>query len=64
MGVEAYLHLFLAVALVGVWWSASRPGRLNFQEIVLDVHCIGGWVDISTVCAPWKREKSVDLVGI
>jgi hypothetical protein len=41
-GVEIWLQSFLASALGWRLWSASRPGRFNSGEIVLDTDCIGG----------------------
>jgi hypothetical protein len=35
---------FLASALDGGEWSASRPGRFNFKEVVPGTHWIRGWV--------------------
>jgi hypothetical protein len=35
---------FFTSALVGVKWSASRPGLFTFGEIFPDIHWIWGWV--------------------
>jgi hypothetical protein len=43
-GVNIYIHIFLASALVGVEWSASRPCRFTPEERAPGTHWIGGWV--------------------
>jgi hypothetical protein len=43
-GVDVYTHVFLTSALVGVEWSASRPGRFTPREKAPGTHWIGGWV--------------------
>jgi hypothetical protein len=43
-GVDAYIHIFLILALVGGKWSASRPGSFPPGETTPDTHQIGGWV--------------------
>jgi hypothetical protein len=44
-GVDVYIHIFLASALTGGEWSASRPGRFTPGERAPGTHWIGGWVD-------------------
>jgi len=41
--VEVQLNSFLTLAIEGVVWSASRPGRLYPRERP-GTHCTGGWV--------------------
>jgi hypothetical protein len=36
---------FLASALDGCEWSASRSSRFTLGEGASGTHCIGGWVD-------------------
>jgi hypothetical protein len=43
-GVDVYIHIFLASALVGGEWSASRPGRFTPGERAPGTHWIGEWV--------------------
>jgi hypothetical protein len=44
-GVYVYTNVFLATALVGGEWSASRNGRFTPGEIAPGTHWRGGWVD-------------------
>jgi hypothetical protein len=44
MGGGGTAALFLASALDGGEWSASRPGHFTPWEISSDTHWIGGWV--------------------
>jgi hypothetical protein len=44
-GVDVYIHIFLASALVGGEWSGSRPGRFTPEERAPGTNWIGGWVD-------------------
>jgi hypothetical protein len=39
-GVDVWIHIFLASALVGGEWPVSHPGRFT-----PGTHWIGGWVD-------------------
>jgi len=43
-GVEVKLHAFLASALDGIEWSASRSGRFTPGEKATGTDWIGGWV--------------------
>jgi hypothetical protein len=45
VGVDVQIHIFLASALAGGEWSASRLGRLIPGERAPCTHWIGGWVD-------------------
>jgi hypothetical protein len=40
------LHAFLASALDGGEWSASRPGHFTPRERAPGTHRIGGWVGL------------------
>jgi hypothetical protein len=42
--VEVSLYAFLASALAGIEWSASRPGRFAAGERAPLTHWIEGWV--------------------
>jgi hypothetical protein len=43
-GMDVWIHVFLASALVvGKWW-ASRPDRFTSGERTTGSHWIGGWV--------------------
>jgi hypothetical protein len=44
-GVDAYIHIFLTLALAGGKWLASRPGRFTPEERAQGTHCTGGSVD-------------------
>jgi hypothetical protein len=44
-GVDVLIHIFLASALVGGEWSASRLGCSTSGETAPSTHWIGGWVD-------------------
>jgi hypothetical protein len=41
-GVDVYIHIFLASALVGDEWLASRPGRFTPEERAPGTHWMGG----------------------
>jgi hypothetical protein len=43
-GVHVYIHIFLALVLVGREYSSSRPDRFTLGERVPGIHWIGGWV--------------------
>jgi hypothetical protein len=43
-GVDVQIHIFLASALVGGEWSASRPCRFTPGERAPGTQWIGGWV--------------------
>jgi hypothetical protein len=44
-GVDVYIYIFFASAIVGGDWSASRPGRFTPGERTPGTHWIGVWVD-------------------
>jgi hypothetical protein len=44
-GVDVQIHMFLASALTGGEWSASRPCRFTPQERAPGTHFIGGLLD-------------------
>jgi hypothetical protein len=43
-GMEVWFHAFVASALDGGVWSASRPSRFTPRKRLLGTHWIGGWV--------------------
>jgi hypothetical protein len=43
-GSKCIIPPFLTLALDGIEWSASRPGRSTPREIATGIHWIGGWV--------------------
>jgi hypothetical protein len=43
-GVEVQFQEYLASALDGGEWSASRPGRFTLGERASSIRWIGGWV--------------------
>jgi hypothetical protein len=56
-GVEGHLHTFLASALDGGEWSASRPGRLTPRERAPGTHWIGDWVSPRAVLDMVMKRK-------
>jgi hypothetical protein len=58
------MHIFLASALVGGEWLASRPGRFTPGERVAGTHCIGGWVDPRTGLDDVEKRKFLALEGL
>jgi hypothetical protein len=44
-GVDVQIHIFLALALVGDEWSASRPSRFTPGKEPLVPIELEGWVD-------------------
>jgi hypothetical protein len=47
-GLDVWIHDFLASALVGGEWSASRPARFTPRERAPGTHWIGASVDPRT----------------
>jgi hypothetical protein len=60
-GADVYIHAFLALALVGGEWSATRPDRFTPEEIALGTAWIGGWVGPRTVLDEVERRKICSL---
>jgi hypothetical protein len=56
-GVDVYFQVFLASALVGGQWSASRPGRFTPRESSLGTHWIGVWVGPRTGLDDMEKTK-------
>jgi hypothetical protein len=52
VGVDVYIHIFLASAVAGGEWSASISGSFTTGDRAPGIHWIGGWVD------PRRRENS------
>jgi hypothetical protein len=59
--MEVYLHAFLALALDGGEWSASRPSRFTPRERAPGTHWIGGWVGPRTVLDAVVKRKIPSL---
>jgi hypothetical protein len=57
-GVDIKIHLFLASALAGGEWSASRPGRFT-----PGTHWIGSWVGPRAGLADVEKRKFLTLPG-
>jgi hypothetical protein len=55
--VDALVHVFLISAVVGVEWSASRPGRFTPGERAPGTQWIEGWVGPRT--GPNDAEKAI-----
>jgi hypothetical protein len=57
--LEAYLHLFLALALDGGQWAASHLGILFLVERPPAMHWMGGGVGPRTSLVAFEGEKSL-----
>jgi hypothetical protein len=62
--VDADIHVFLTLAVVGGEWSASRPVRFNPVERAPDTHWIGGWVGLRTSPDDMEKRKFLTLPGL
>jgi hypothetical protein len=60
-GVDEYIHIFLASALVGGKWSTSGPGRFTLEEIAPGTHWIRGWVDLRAGLDDVEKRKILIL---
>jgi hypothetical protein len=63
-GVDVEIHIFLASALVGGDWSASRPRRFIPGEIAPDTHEIGSWVNPRAGLDDIEKRKFLTLPGL
>jgi hypothetical protein len=63
-GVNVYSQIFLTLTLVGVEWSASRPGRINTREKAPSTHSIGGWVGVRAGLDEVEKRKFLTLPGL
>jgi len=55
--VEVYIYAFLTLALDGIEWWASRPGRFTPRERAPVTRWIGGWVGPRAVLDAVKRKN-------
>jgi hypothetical protein len=62
--VDVEIHIFLASALAGGEWSASRPGRYTPGEIAPGTHWIGDWVDSRAGLDDLEKRKFLTLLGL
>jgi hypothetical protein len=56
-GVHVHRHVFLASALAGGEWSASRPGGLTPGERLPHTNLMGGWLGPRTGLNDVERTK-------
>jgi hypothetical protein len=63
-GMDVYIHIFLTSALVGVEWTASRPGRFTPWERAPGTHWIGGWVGPRAGLDDVEKRKFLTLAGL
>jgi hypothetical protein len=63
-GVDVQIHISLTLALAGVEWSASRPGRFAPAERSPGTHWIGGWVDPRAGLDDIEKRKFLTLLGL
>jgi hypothetical protein len=62
--VDVQIHIFLTLALVGVGWLASRPGRFTPGKRSPSTHWIGGWMGPRTDLDDVERRKSLALLRL
>jgi hypothetical protein len=62
-GVNVPIHIFLASALAGGEWSASRLGCLTPMEDLPGTNWIGGWVDPRAGRDDVEEKKILDPTG-
>jgi hypothetical protein len=67
-GVDVYIRIFLASALVGGEWLASRPCRFTSGERAPDTHWTEGWVGpragLDNVWFQFKKQQLTAALGI
>jgi hypothetical protein len=63
-GVDVQIHIFLASALAGSEWSASRPCRFTPGERAAGTHCIGDWVGPRARLDDVEKRKFLTLQGL
>jgi hypothetical protein len=62
--VGVKIHIFLASALVGGDWSASRPCRFIPGERATGTHWIGRWMDPRVDLDEAEKRKFLTLPGL
>jgi hypothetical protein len=63
-GVDVYIHVFLASALVRNEWPTPRPCRFTMGETAPATHCIGGWVGPRDGLDDMEKWKLLTLQGL
>jgi hypothetical protein len=63
-GVGTKIHVFMASALVGGEWTASRFCRFTPREITAGAHCMGGWMGPRPGLDDVKKSKYLTLYRI
>jgi hypothetical protein len=58
------LDLKLTLAIAGVQWSASGPGRFTHGERAPSTYWIGGWVDPRASVDDMEKRKFLTISGI
>jgi hypothetical protein len=62
--MDVYINVFLTSALVGVIWSASRPGRFTPGLRAPGAHWIGGCMGPRTGLDNVEKRKILTLPGL
>jgi hypothetical protein len=62
--VDVQIHIFLASALVGSEWSASRPGRFSPGERAPGPQWIGGWMGPRAGVDDVDKRKFLTIPGL
>jgi hypothetical protein len=62
-GVDVYIQVFLASALVGGEWQASLPGCFTRGERAPGTQWIGGWVGPITGINDVEKRNILSLSG-
>jgi hypothetical protein len=63
-GIDLWIHVFLALVLVGGEWLASRLGHFTPMVRAPSAHCIGGWVDHRASLDSIIRREILPLPGL
>jgi hypothetical protein len=63
-GVDVYIHVILASALVRGEWSVSRTGHTTVRETAPGTHRIGGWVGPRAGLDYLEKGKFLSLSGL
>jgi hypothetical protein len=63
-GMDVWINIFLTSAVVGVVWSASRPGHFTSGEKAPCTHWIGGWVGPGAGLDDVEKIKFLTIPGL
>jgi hypothetical protein len=63
-GVDVKIHIFLALALAGGEWLASRPCCFTPRKRNPGTHWIRGWVDPRAGLDDLEKRKLLTLPGL